>query len=319
LSCRFTTGVIRVEPDRQHVTLPVLGTIKTHESTRKLARRLDNGTAKLGSATVRYEAGRWFVSFTVQVQHAQPGQARPDAVLGVDLGVTALAVFSDGRGAVPNPKHLDASLDKLRRACRRVSRRHGPNRRTGARPSNRWRRANRVHHRVANLRRDAFHQLTTALAGEYGTVVVEDLNVAGMVRNRRLGQSISDAGFGEIRRQLTYKTSWAGGRLEVADRWCPSSKTCSSCGVVKPKLPLRKRTFTCEYCGLVLDRDENAALNLAALVTRHVDRSGGETQNGRGADPKTAPRAAGGYEASTPHRAPARIRQRPSPSNGAKH
>jgi IS605 OrfB family transposase len=321
LSCRFTTGVIRLEPDRKHVTMPVLGTIKTNESTRKLARRVDNGSARIGSATVRYEAGRWFVSFTVQVQRAQRTPARPDAVLGVDLGVKTLAVFSDGRAPVANPKHLGASLRTLRRACRRVSRRHGPDRRTGQRPSNRWQRANRarnrVHYRVAHLRRDAIHQLTTALAAEYGTIVVEDLNVAGMVRNRRLARAISDAGFGEIRRQLTYKTVWAGGRLEVADRWYPSSKTCSSCGVVKPKLPLRKRTFTCQQCGLVLDRDENAARNLAALVTRHVDRSGWETKTGRGADQKTAPRAAGGREASTLHRTSSvRVRQGLSSSNG---
>jgi transposase len=137
-----------------------------------------------------------------------------------------------------------------------------------------------------------------------------------MVRHRRLARSVADAGFGEIRRQLAYKTSWNGGHLEVADRWYPSSKTCSSCGAVKPKLPLRVRTFTCEHCGLVLDRDKNAALNLAALVQRHVAQSGWETRHGRGADRKTAPGAAGGLEASTPRRAVARIGRGPSPGNG---
>jgi putative transposase len=154
------------------------------------------------------------------------------------------------------------------------------------------------------------------LAREYGTIVVEDLNVSGMVRNRRLARVISDAGFGEIRRQLAYKTRWNGGTLVLADRWYPSSKRCSRCGVVKAKR-LSERAYTCTTCGLVLDRDENAAINLASLVKRAVAGSGPETENGRGADHKTRPVRAGGTEASTPHRAdPAQVRRGPSPSNG---
>ncbi|MCA2176571.1 transposase, partial [Nonomuraea glycinis] len=165
--------------------------------------------------------------------------------------------------------------------------------------------------------RDGIHQLTTSLARTYGTIVVEDLNVAGMVRNRRLARALSDAGFGEIRRQLAYKTGWHGGRLVVASRWFPSSKTCSSCGAVKAKLPLRVRTYVCEGCGLSMDRDENAARNLASLVERTVAGSGPETRNGRGADHKTPPGGAGGRETSTSHRAPAaRIRRGPSPTPG---
>jgi IS605 OrfB family transposase len=288
-SVRFCNGAIRLE-GRTHVVLPMLGRIKTHESTRKLARRIEAGTARITSATVRREAGRWFVSFTVHVDRAEKTPLRPDTVVGVDLGVKTLAVFSDGRPPVENPKHLAGALRKLRRTSRAVSRRVGPDRRTGQQPSNRWHRANaqrnRVHHRVAALRRDAIHKLTTSLAREYGTVVVEDLNVAGMVRNRRLARSISDAGFGEIRRQLAYKTEWNGGRLVVAERWFPSSKTCSGCGAVKAKLPLRVRTYECERCGLAIDRDHNAALNLASLV-KHVAGSGLETVNGRRADRKT--------------------------------
>jgi putative transposase len=240
-------------------------------------------------------------------------------VIGVDLGVKTLAVFSDGRPPVENPRHYDTARRTLRRLSRTVSRRQGPDRRTAARPSNRWRRAsdrrNRVHHRITDLRRDGIHKLTTSLAREYGTIVVEDLNVSGMIRNHRLARVISDTGFGEIRRQLTYKTTWNGGRLIVADRWFPSSKTCSGCQAVKPKLPLRVRTFHCEHCGLVLDRDTNAARNLAALVKRHVAQSGWETRNGRGADRNTKLGLAGGCEASTPHR-PRRARRGPSPSNG---
>lgn len=320
-SCRFTTGRIRLEDDRRHVTLPVLGTLRTHESTRKLHRRIANGTAEVRSATVRREAGRWFVSFTVQVQRAERTPARPDAVIGVDLGIRTLAVFSDGRPPTPNPKHYDAAKRKLRRRCRAVSRKRGPDRRTGTQPSNRWlhanERRNKVHHRVGNLRRDGIHKLTTELAREYGTVVVEDLNVSGMVRNHKLARGVSDAAFGKIRRQLAYKTAWNGGTLHVADRWFPSSKTCSDCGAVKAKLPLHVRMFLCEFCGLIIDRDENAAINLAALVKRAVAGSGPETRNGRGADRKTALGAAGGDEASTPHRSPPeRVRQGPSPSNG---
>jgi putative transposase len=120
-------------------------------------------------------------------------------------------------------------------------------------------------------------------------VVVEHLNVAGMLRNHRLARRIADAGFGELRRQLGYKTAWAGGRLIQADVFYPSSKTCSGCGHVKAKLPLSERTYRCQRCGLVLDRDENAARNLAALVLTQtgaelVAGSGPETPNARGAD-----------------------------------
>jgi putative transposase len=288
-SVRFTTGTIRVEADRHHVTLPRLGRIKTHESTRKLARRVEAGTARILSATVRREAGRWYVAFTCQVDRAQATPSHPDAVVGVDVGVRHLAVLSTGV-LVANPKYLATAARRLRHAARTVSRRAGPDRRTGRRPSNRWNRARaglaRTHARVAHLRRDGLHKLTTRLASQYGTVVVEDLHVAGMLRNRRLAKAISDCGFGEIRRQLAYKTSWHDGRLVVADRWYPSSKTCSGCGAVKAKLPLHARTFICESCGLVLDRDINAAVNLAHLV---VAGSGPETENGRGADHKTRP------------------------------
>lgn len=128
---------------------------------------------------------------------------------------------------------------------------------------------------MANLRADALHKLTTAVAAEYGTVVVEDLNVAGMLRNRRLARRIADAGFGEIRRQLTYKTRQRHAtRTIAADRWYPSSKTCSWCGAVKATLPLHVRTYQCDACDLVIDRDDNAALNLAALAAAATTGTG---------------------------------------------
>jgi IS605 OrfB family transposase len=285
----FNTGAIRIEPDRMHVVLPRLGRLKLHESARKLARRLDNGTARILSATVRRDGERWHVSFTVQVEHAERAPARPGAVVGVDVGITHLAVLSTGE-LVENPRHAVNAHQRMQRLGRALSRKTGPDRRTGRRPSGRWRQAasrlSRAHARVANLRRDGLHKLTTRLATTYGTVVVEDLNVAGMLRNRRLARHVADAGFAEIRRQLAYKTGWNGGRLVVADRWYPSSKTCSGCGTVRAKLALSERTFVCEACGLVINRDRNAALNLAALAAQ-FDTAGSGPVAARGADQKT--------------------------------
>lgn len=286
-SVRFTTGAIRVEPDRMHVVLPRLGRLKLHESARKLARRLDNGTARIMSATVRRDGGQWHVSFTVEVERADRKPARPDSVVGVDVGIKHLAVLSTGE-LVDNPRHLNRAQAHLRSLGRALARKQGPDRRTGRRPSNRWQRASarlgRAHARVANLRRDGLHKLTTRLAREHGTIVVEDLNVAGMLANRRLARAIADCGFAEIRRQLAYKTGWNGGRLIVADRWYPSSKTCSGCGEAKTKLALAEREYHCEACGLVMDRDRNAAYNLAALA---ATTAGSGPVAARGADRKT--------------------------------
>jgi putative transposase len=294
-SCTFTTGAIRVEADRKHVTLPRLGTIKLHESARKLARRLEAGTARILSATVKLDGGRWFVSFSCEVDRQISAHANPAAVVGVDVGVKHLAVLSTG-DIIDNPRHLAGGARRLRRLSRRVSRRVGPDRRTRQDASKRWLKANaarsRAHTRVANLRRDGLHKLTTTLAAGYGTIVVEDLNVAGMVRNHSLAKAISDCGFATIRTMLGYKTTWNGGQLVTANRWFPSSKSCSDCGVVKAKLPLRVRTFDCEGCGMDLDRDLNAARNLALLVEREAGTGVAgdpepEGSNGRGADHRT--------------------------------
>ncbi|MFE9956859.1 IS607 family element RNA-guided endonuclease TnpB [Micromonospora sp. NPDC005299] len=286
---RFTTGTIRLEADHKHVVLPRLGRLKLHESARKLARRIDNGTARIMSATVRRDGGRWHVSFCVEVERDVRVPARPHSTVGVDVGVKHLAVLSTGE-LVPNPRPLGDAQCRLRRLGRSMSRKAGPDRRTGQRPSNRWQRANarlgRAHARVAHLRRDSLHKLTTRICQEHGAIVVEDLNVAGMLRNRRLARHIADASFGELRRQLTYKTQWNGGRLIVADRWYPSSKTCSGCGAVKTKLALSERTYTCQTCGLTIDRDRNAALNLAALAAQ-FDTAGSGPVAARGADQKT--------------------------------
>ncbi len=280
VACRFTTGQIKVLPDRQHVQLPRIGVVRTHESTRKLARRLEQGTARILAATISRRGDRWYVSFTVEVERAIPTSNGKPSVVGVDVGVRHLAVLSTGQ-TVANPRALEGSLRKLRRLNRELARR-----KPGSKHRNRTRRRlAQVHARAANLRRDAHHKLTSALATEHGTVVVERLNVAGMVRNRRLARAIADSGLGELRRLLAYKATWYGCRLVVADRFYPSSKTCSGCGWVKAKLTLAERTFRCEACGLVVDRDLNAARNLAKLV-ESVAQSGWETRNARGADQK---------------------------------
>ena len=278
VACRFTTGAIRVLPDRKHVQLPRIGIVKSHESTRKLARRLENGTARILAATISRRADRWFVSFTVEIQRAIPRGNHKPSVVGVDVGVRQLAVLSTG-AMIANPRALEGSLRKLRRLNRELARRTpGSRRRRQTR-----RRLARAHTRAANLRHDALHKLTTALVTEHGSVVVEQLNVAGMVRNRRLARAISDTAMAKLRHQLAYKATWYGCRLVVADRFYPSSKTCSGCGWVRAKLTLAERTYTCEACGLVMDRDLNAARNLAKLV-ESVAQSGWETRNARGAD-----------------------------------
>jgi putative transposase len=290
LSCRFTTGAIRCES--RHAVLPRLGRVKLHEGAHALVSKVAAGSARVQSATVRLERGRWFVSFGVDVDRAARTPGRPGAVAGVDLGITVLAMLSDGT-AVPNPRHLVRALPKVRRLSRVVSRRQGPydvRTRRRREPSKRWKRASarlgKAQGKVADHRRDSTHKLTTALARQYGTIVMEDLNITGMVRNRRLARAISDAGWGEIRRQLGYKTKWNGGRLILADRWFASSKTCSGCGAVKAKLLLSERTYACATCGLVTDRDQNAALNLARHGEKLIAGSGPEI-NGRGADRKT--------------------------------
>jgi putative transposase len=269
MSCRFTTGAFGLAKDSRHVKLPRIGLVRTQESTRKLTRRVKCGIARIRSATVTHRAGKWFVSFSVEVERVDPTPAKPESVIGVDLGLRSLAVLSTGQ-VITNPKHLEAAQRELRRLQRQASRRAGPDRRTLQQPSRRWRRTQarvaKLHDRVANARRNGLHTLTSRLVREHGTVVIEDLNVSGLLRNKRLARHIAGVGMGELRRQLTYKTTWYHGRLVIADRWYPSSKTCSDCGAVKTKLHLSERRYTCDQCGLVLDRDLNAARNLAQLV-----------------------------------------------------
>lgn len=281
-SFRFGAGVMRCTGTT--VTLPRLGIIRTHESTRKLARRLENGTARILSATVMRTAQRWFVSFIVEVERAIPERhARPSSAIGADLGVRTLLTGVDDAGnvvRVPGPKPFRTSLRKLRRAGREHSRKQpgSTNRRKHAA------RLARIHARAAGVRADALHKATSDLAARYETIVAEDLNVTGMLANRSLARAVADQGFGMARRMLGYKAAWKGGQLVIADRWYPSSKTCSACGWRKPSLTLAERIFTCEACGLVMDRDVNAARNLLGLAA-----SGAESINACGAQVRPVP------------------------------
>jgi putative transposase len=330
-SVRFTTGTIGVEADRHHVTLPRLGTIHAHESTRKLARRIGAGTARILSATVtRDSAGRWHVCFQTLVQRSLTRPAHAAAgrrVAGVDVGVRDLLVAATADGIevarIPAPKSLTMAQARLRSLQRKAARQAGPydaaTRRKQA-SSHRWQRTQarigRTHARAASVRRDALHKATTALAQRHEVIAVETLNAAGMrsaggARKRGLNRALADAALAQIRRMLAYKTTWYGSTLVQAGRWYPSSKTCSGCGSRKPRLLLSERTYVCEHCGLVLDRDLNAAINLARLGETHPlgeqSPAGSGPVPGRGATRETEPAPAGdaaGDETSTPHHQP---------------
>jgi putative transposase len=289
------TGVIRC--DATSVTLPRLGVIATHESTVKLADRMARGATRVLSATVTLVAQRWFVSLTVAEDQDVPVRhARPGSAVGIDLGIRTLITGADNHGnvmAIPGPRPLRAEMRRLRR----ISRAHSRKLTGSARRRRSAARLGRVHARVANLRRDAAHKATSVLATRYETIVAEDLNVVGMTKNHRLAGAIVDQGFGRIRQMLAYKTAWKGGRLVFADRFYPSSKTCSGCGTVKAKLALSERTYQCGNCGLAVDRDVNAARNLLKLAA-----NGAESINARGAAtrPGTAGHAVVKREPGTP-------------------
>ncbi len=202
--------------------------------------------------------GRWYVTLAVDAAPPQPLPAAGRAV-GVDLGVHDFAVTSDG-DRVANPRHLQRKACNLARYQRRLARcQKGSANRAKARAK-----VARAHRKVANARRDFLHKTTTGLVRGHDLIAIEDLNVSGMVRNRRLARAISDCGWGEFRRQLQYKCQRTGRRLIVTGRWYPSTKTCSACGFLLADLPLTTRTWRCPSCRTRRDRDLNAAKNLLA-------------------------------------------------------
>ena len=217
--------------------------------------------AKILFSTVSERAGHWFVSIHVEELDSDMQKPHSD-VIGVDMGIKILATCSNGV-VFENPRVLHSYAKKLAHAHRELSRRY-PNSENYSKSS---RKLARLHYRMSNIRRYSLHQVSSYLTAKAKpeTIVLEDLNVANMLRVRRLGKAIMDASFAELRRQLEYKCAWNGINLVVADRFYPSSKICSSCGVKKPLLKLSERTFVCESCGAVIDRDFNASLNLAKL------------------------------------------------------
>ena len=288
--------------DTRHVDLDRrLGPLRTRESMRKLTRLLTRDPkARILRSTVQRADGGWVISFTVERSCKRRCARRPGAVVGVDLGLTRLATLSTGQ-AINNPRPLLRALTELRRLQRRVDRQRRANNpgnyhqdgRVKAGPKtwvsstrmlNTEQQIRKLHARVANLRRETAHQLTTALVREYGILGVETLAVKNLMTNRRLARHIADAGWGLILNQLRYKIAWSASSLLVAaDRYYPSSKTCSVCGSAKAKLSLGERVFTCDdpACGLVMDRDMNAALNLARMAQEHAQAQGLQTQVAR--------------------------------------
>lgn len=239
-----------VTVDGKRVKLPVIGWVRMREEVRF--------AGKIVSVTVSREADAWYASFTIEVPEEPAAHVLANTV-GVDLGVSALAARSDGLPKTPGPKPLRRYLKKLTRLSRALSRKQrGSNNRAKAKTT-----LARLHARIRHIRQDALHKLTTGLVRAAATIVIEDLNVAGMLANRHLSRAIADLGFFECRRQLEYKTARAGGALIVADRWYPSSKLCSVCEGKNETLALSERTWTCASCGTSHDRDVNAARNLA--------------------------------------------------------
>jgi len=219
----------------------------------------DVGTLNPAMVIVSREPdGRWYVTFTVDAAAPVPLEDTGHAI-GIDLGVTDFATTSDGN-KIANPRHLERKARRLARYQRRMARcqKGSANRRKAAA------KVARAHRKVRNARSDFLHRASTSLVRRHDVIVIEDLNVSGMVRNRHLARAISDCGWGEFRRQLEYKCERAGRELVVIDRWYPSSKTCSACGHLLAGLSLSTRHWTCPRCRTRHDRDINAAKNILA-------------------------------------------------------
>ncbi len=250
-SFRFTTGSMKVFSDA--IQLPRLGKLRLKE------RDYLPVNAHILSATVSEQAGRWFVSVQVEEERQEPVNTATTAI-GVDLGITTLATCSD-KVEFANPRPLKHKLKKLKRLQRAHSRKQ-----KGSKNREKSRKKLAVlHARIANSRKDAIHKFTTHVCKSHAHIGIEDLHVAGMLKNHHLAQAIADSGFGEIRRQLTYKARWYGTQLVVIDRFYPSSKTCSVCGYVLDKLDLKVRVWTCPNCGTLHYRDDNASKSILAV------------------------------------------------------
>ncbi|WP_329222169.1 transposase [Streptomyces sp. NBC_01485] len=216
--------------------------------------------AKPSTVTVSQDAaGRWFVSLLCDDPSVQPLPAT-DSAVGIDVGLTHLLTLSTGE-KIANPRHERRDRTRLARAQRSLAHKakgDGANRRKART------RVAKIHARITDRRRDHLHKLTTRLVRENQTLVIEDLTVRNMVRNRRLARAISDAAWAQFRSLLEYKAAWYGREVIAVDRFFPSSKLCSACGALAERMPLSVRAWTCDNCGTAHDRDVNAANNLLA-------------------------------------------------------
>jgi putative transposase len=250
----FQLRGVKVETDR--VYLPKLGWVRLSQTD-----YIPVGATYGVYATLSERAGHWYIAILVKDEEEITAELNR-TILGIDFGVKSLAVISNGK-VFENPKPLRDAQAKLDRLNRERDRRM----KGGANRTKTLMKIRRAHKRVADIREHTLHQISDYVTARCkpSVIVLEDLNVAGMVQNHSLAQAISDAGFSELRRQIEYKAERLGITIMIADRWFPSSKMCSNCGCIKSDLALSDRVFVCPDCGFTLDRDLNAARNLAAL------------------------------------------------------
>lgn len=266
-SFHLRNDTIKIEPRRLRLT--GLDWVRTKEETDL------KGTIK--AVTVSREANHWFVSFIVERERPDPKPVE-GPVVGIDLGLNSFITMSDGT-KIKAPKPLNRYLRKYRRLSKAISRKQkGSQNRHKA-----YERRSQIDYKIKNQRRDFLHKLTTQMAKSFSIIVMEDLSVRNLMKNHRLARHIADVGWGEFRRMLEYKTKWYGSSVQFADKFFPSSKTCSKCGVIKESLELKDRQFECEACGYKIDRDLNAAINLKSLVAANQSETlnaCGEESNG---------------------------------------
>ncbi len=246
----YLEGNIQIEGNK--AKLPKIGWVKLAE---------DVGQQRPKNATISRKADQWFISFKVEFEPKKTVKTK--GAVGVDLGIKTLATLSDGT-TFANIRPYKKMKSRLRREQRKLSRKYVPKQPQQSKNYKKQRtRIARLHKRISDARRDCLHKLTSYLAKNHSKVVIEDLNIKGMSKNRKLASAILDGGFFEFRRQLEYKSKWYGCELVIARRFFPSSKTCSSCGNKKDSLELSERTYCCHRCGMKMDRDLNAAKNLS--------------------------------------------------------
>ena len=248
---RFTLSNDQFKIDGQRIKIPNLGWVKMFEPLRF------NG--KILSAKVFKKGGEWFVSVAVELAQAVMPKTKTGKSIGIDLGITDLLVLSNGM-KIQAPKPLKTQLAKLRRLNKSLSRKQkGSANREKAKTK-----LSRLHAKIGNIRSNSLHQITTYLVSEYDVLAIEDLNVSGMVKNRKLSRAISDLGFYEFKRQLIYKANQWGKAVKSVDRFYPSTKTCHYCGHKVDELPLSVRIWQCPSCHTKHDRDINASMNILA-------------------------------------------------------